>query len=151
MLLLEAARQFDDGSRRILDCAKMSNLAAPPSLGDGTRNRVFVDVQADECVDLRHEPFPWKTSPAGSQGLHNWTASAAAKKGHCHLESATVSIGLRGSSAFRRLNAGNSSPAANKRSSPIESIGHAPTSFKPVSWTRPAVVTSRSPTAAKPC
>src|SRR5215207_3208056 len=85
MLLLEAARQFDDGSRRILDCAKMSNLAAPPSLGDSNRNRVFVDVQADECVDLRHEPFSWKTSPAGSQGLHNWTASAAAKKGHCHL------------------------------------------------------------------
>src|SRR6187551_882472 len=85
MFLLEAARQFDDGSRRILDCAKMSNLAAPPSLGDSNRNRVFVDVQADECVDLRHEPFSWKTSPAVSQGLHNWTASAAAKKGHCHL------------------------------------------------------------------
>lgn len=85
MLLLDAARQFDDGSRRILDCAKVSNLAAPPSLGDSNRNRVFVDVQADECVDLRHEPFSWKTSPAGSQGPYNWTASAAPKKGHCHL------------------------------------------------------------------
>src|SRR4051812_2701273 len=96
MLLLEAARQFDDGSRRILDCAKMSNLAAPPSLGDSNRNRVFVDVQADECVDLRHEPFSWKTSPAGSQGLHNWTASAAAKKGHCHLDpSPARTIGLQ--------------------------------------------------------
>src|SRR3954452_13949514 len=63
----------------------MANLATPPSLGDSNRNRVFVDVQADECVDLRHEPFSWKTSPAGSQGLHNWTASTAAKKGHCHL------------------------------------------------------------------
>src|SRR3954451_7573984 len=73
MTLDQLARKPCHGFRRVSDHAPVTDLAVSPRLGDRHRDAVFVDIQANVGVELRHRSVLLCWAHELHQPLRRWS------------------------------------------------------------------------------